>query len=158
MSAKSLNRTLSFRPKKAQHPEGVEQQWLLIDAEGMVWGRLAPTIAHLLKGKHKPQYTPHTDVGDYVVVINADKMVITGNKAQNEVHYRHTGHRLKGRVLSERMANNAAEVLTQAVKNMLPRTPLGRDMLRKLKVYNDDAHRHQAQNLIAYVAKEEEKS
>ena len=125
----------------------IERQWHVIDASGQVLGRLSSQIAGLLMGKHKPIYAPHLDTGDYVIVLNAAKVKITGNKATQKVYYRHTGYPggLKGTLLKDMLANHPTRVIEHAVKGMLPHNRLGRAMFKKLKVYAGDAHPHQAQ-------------
>ena len=125
----------------------IEHQWHLIDAAGKNLGRLASEIAQLLKGKHKPMYTPHLDTGDYVVVINAAKVQVTGRKLDQKFYYRHSGYPGGFRQVSlrERLAANPSAVVEHAVRGMLPRNRLGEAMFRKLKVYAGDSHPHQAQ-------------
>lgn len=125
----------------------VSREWLLVNAEGKTLGRLASKIAHRLRGKHKPEFTPHVDTGDYIVVTNASKIAVTGKKEQNKIYHRHTGYPggIRSRTLAEMRAEKPCDIITKAVKNMLPRGPLGRQMLRKLKVYPNAEHRHQAQ-------------
>ncbi len=128
-------------------PAEVRRDWYVVDAEGKTLGRMASEIARRLKGKHKPIYTPHVDTGDYVVVVNAEKIRVTGNKMKDKMYYHHTGYigNLKS-VSLEKMLDNAPErVLESAVKGMLPRNPLGRAMLSKLRVYAGPEHGHQAQ-------------
>ncbi len=129
-------------------PGEVEKEWLLIDATDVVLGRLASKAATILKGKHKPQYTPHVDCGDYVVVINADKIRITGAKAAAKTYYRHSGYvgGLKSETFEEAMAKHPERVVERAVKGMLPKNTLGRAMGKKLKVYAGPEHPHMAQN------------
>lgn len=128
-------------------PAEVRRAWYLIDAEGKTLGRLATEIARRLRGKHKPQYTPHVDTGDYLVVVNAEKVRVTGNKRQDKTYYRHTGYigHLKSRSLQQMLDEHPERVLEAAVKGMLPHNPLGRAMFKKLKVYAGPEHRHQAQ-------------
>jgi large subunit ribosomal protein L13 len=128
-------------------PGEVEREWLVIDATDVVLGRLASQVAQILKGKNKPQYTPHVDVGDFVVVINADKVRVTGAKETDKVYYRHTGHPggLKSETFTEAMAKHPERVIERAVKGMLPKNTLGRAMGRKLKVYAGPEHPHAAQ-------------
>lgn len=125
----------------------VERKWYVIDAEGKVFGRLASQVAHILKGKHKPTYTPHVDTGDFVIVTNIDKVVLTGNKLDEKIYYRHTGYpggmkQVKYRELLEKKPEFAFE---KAVKGMLPKNSLGRKMIKKLKVYSGPEHKNQAQ-------------
>jgi large subunit ribosomal protein L13 len=128
-------------------PQNVEHNWLLVDAEGQTLGRIATEIATRLRGKHKPEYTPHVDTGDFVVVINAEKVRVTGNKAKDKMYHHHTG--FPGGLKSfsfEKLIDRAPDrVLKLAIKGMLPRTPLGRAMLKKLKVYAGNEHPHAAQ-------------
>ena len=128
-------------------PHNVEHNWLLVDAEGQTLGRIATEIATRLRGKHKPEYTPHVDTGDFVVVINAEKVRVTGNKAKDKMYHHHTG--FPGGLKSfsfEKLIDLAPDrVLKLAIKGMLPRTPLGRAMFKKLKVYAGNDHPHAAQ-------------
>ena len=125
----------------------VERQWYVVDASGQTLGRLVSRIAILLMGKHKPQYVPYLDTGDYVVVINAAKVKITGNKAKQKTYYRHSGYPggLKSVTLEKMLETHPERVIEYAVKGMLPHNRLGRAMFKKLKVYNDDNHPHKAQ-------------
>ncbi|MCG6870696.1 MAG: 50S ribosomal protein L13 [Gammaproteobacteria bacterium] len=127
--------------------EDVQRDWFLVDASDKVLGRLASEIAKRLRGKHKAVYTPHVDTGDYIVVINAERVRLTGNKEQNKVYYRHTGFPggIKSITAAELRERAPERLLENAVKRMLPRNPLGRAMFRKLKVYSGTEHRHQAQ-------------
>jgi len=131
----------------AAKPSEIERKWHLIDAEGKILGRLASEIAKILRGKHKPIYTPHLDCGDYVVVINAEKVKITGRKLDQKVYYRYSGYPggLRGTNLGAQLAKHPERVLEAAVKGMLPKNRLGRKMFKKLKVYAGDSHPHQAQ-------------
>ncbi len=128
-------------------PADVERDWYVVDAEGKTLGRLSSEIAHRLRGKHKPEFTPHVDTGDYIVVVNADKIRVTGRKASDKMYYRHTGYigNLKSINFQGLQANKPGEVLQIAVKGMLPKGPLGRAMLKKLKIYAGVDHRHTAQ-------------
>ena len=128
-------------------PNEVEREWVLIDAEDMVLGRVATEAARILKGKHKPQYTPHVDTGDFVVIINADKIRVTGTKAGKKTYYRHSGFPggLKSETFNEAMAKHPERVIEHAVKGMLPKNTLGRAMGMKLKVYAGPEHPHMAQ-------------
>lgn len=125
----------------------VKRGWYVVDANGKVLGRLASEIARRLRGKHKPEFTPHVDTGDYIVVINADKLRVTGNKAQGKIYYRHSGY--PGGVYSANFSKMHARfpgrVLEKAVKGMLPKGPLGYAMLKKLRVYKGEQHPHTAQ-------------
>jgi large subunit ribosomal protein L13 len=125
----------------------LDKKWYLVDAEKKVLGRLASEIASRLRGKHRPVFTPHADTGDYIVVINAEKVSITGSKATDKVYYRHTGHvgGLKEITAAKLLAKKPEEVLRLAVKGMLPKNSLGRRQLRKLKIYAGTEHPHQAQ-------------
>jgi len=128
-------------------PHEVERKWYVVDAEGKTLGRLATEIARRLRGKHKAEYTPHVDTGDYIVVINAEKVRVTGNKASDKNYYRHTGYPGGLRSMSfEKLIDHAPErVLEIAVKGMLPKGPLGRAMHKKMKVYAGAEHPHTAQ-------------
>ncbi|GAB4351711.1 MAG: 50S ribosomal protein L13 [Immundisolibacter sp.] len=128
-------------------PSTVRQDWYLVDAEGKTLGRLATEIARRLRGKHKPLYTPHMDTGDYIVVINAEKVRVTGRKQTDKVYHHHTGYigGLRSETFADRIARRPTLVLEQAVKGMLPKNPLGRAMFRKLKVYAGAEHPHTAQ-------------
>ncbi len=132
--------------------ESVERKWYVIDAEGQRLGRLASEVAALLRGKHKPIYTPHVDTGDYVIVINADKIELTGNKLKDKKYYRHSGYPggLKERTAEEMLAKHPERVIELAVKGMLPKGPLGRKMFKKLHVYSGPEHKHQAQKPEVY--------
>ncbi|MEO1827432.1 MAG: 50S ribosomal protein L13 [Pseudomonas sp.] len=128
-------------------PETVKRDWYVVDAEGLTLGRLATEVASRLRGKHKPEYTPHVDTGDYIVIINAEKVHVTGNKVQDKIYYSHSG--FPGGIKSinfEKLIQRAPErVIESAVKGMLPKNPLGRAMYRKMKVYKGAAHPHAAQ-------------
>jgi large subunit ribosomal protein L13 len=128
-------------------PAEVTRDWYVVDAEGKTLGRLATEIARRLRGKHKPEFTPHVDTGDYIVVVNAEKVHVTGKKAQDKMYYRHTGYPGGLRSMSfEKMVDHAPErTIEFAVKGMLPKGPLGRAMYAKLKVYAGNEHPHQAQ-------------
>ena len=128
-------------------PLEVERKWHVIDAEGQTLGRLATEIARLLRGKNKPQYTPHVDTGDFVVVVNAEKVVVTGKKAEQKVYYRHTGYPggLRETSYEVMLERKPTEILRKAVKGMMPRTRLGRQQFRKLKIYVGPEHPHEAQ-------------
>ena len=125
----------------------VQHGWVLVDAQGKVLGRLATQIAVRLRGKHKPEYTPHVDTGDYVVVVNAAKLRVTGRKAERKIYYRHTGYPggIREVTFAKAQAARPERVLQRAVKGMLPKGPLGYAMLRKLKVYAGASHPHSAQ-------------
>ena len=129
----------------------IERQWHVIDAEDQILGRLATRIASLLMGKHKPMFTRHLDTGDFVVVINADKIRVTGNKAKQKVYYRHSGYPggLKSITLEEMMQSHPTRAIEYAVKGMLPKNKLGTSMLKKLRVYAGDTHPHLGQTKAA---------
>ena len=128
-------------------PETVERSWYVVDAEGKALGRLATEIARRLRGKHKPVYTPHVDTGDYIVVVNAEKIRVTGNKETNKMYYRHSGYPggIKSISLDKLRASHPERIIETAVRGMLPKGPLGRDMFRKLRVYAGAEHNHAAQ-------------
>ena len=128
-------------------PNEVAREWLLIDAQDQVLGRVASKAAHILRGKHKPTYTPHVDTGDFVVIINADKIRVTGKKLTDKEYYRHSGYPggLKGETFEEAMEKHPERVIEHAVKGMLPKNTLGRAMAKKLKVYAGAEHPHMAQ-------------
>jgi large subunit ribosomal protein L13 len=128
-------------------PNTRERNWLLVDASGKTLGRLATQIADILRGKRKPDYTPHCDVGDFVIVVNAEKIAVTGNKRQEKMYHRHSGYPggLRSRTLGDMLERQPEEVIRKAVKGMLPRNRLARQQLRKLKVYAGPDHPHAAQ-------------
>ncbi len=128
-------------------PGEVEREWLLIDAEDQILGRVASKAAQILRGKHKPTYTPHVDTGDFVVIVNADKIRVTGKKLTDKEYYRHSGYPggLKCETFEEAMAKHPERVIEHAVKGMLPKNTLGRAMAKKLKVYAGAEHPHMAQ-------------
>lgn len=128
--------------------ETVERLWYVVDAEGLTLGRMASEVAKILSGKNKPIYTPHVDTGDFVVIINADKVVLTGKKLDQKLYRWHTGHPggLKEVKYRDMMQNKPEEVVMHAVKGMLPKNKLGRKMLTKLRVYRGTEHKHEAQN------------
>ena len=134
-------KTVSTRPRD------VERAWFVIDAESQVLGRLATEVARRLRGKHKAAYTPHVDTGDYIVVVNAEKVRVTGNKATDKTYYRHTGYPggIKATRFENMLEKHPERVIEKAVKGMLPRNPLGRAAFRKLKVYAGPDHPHSAQ-------------
>lgn len=128
-------------------PDTIQREWLVVDAKGKALGRLASEVARRLRGKHKPIYTPHMDTGDYIVVINASKVRVTGNKKTDKMYYRHTGYigNLKS-INFEKLVKKSPElIIEKAVKGMMPKNPLGRAMFRKLKVYAGPEHKHTAQ-------------
>ena len=128
-------------------PETVQRDWFVVDADGKTLGRLATELASRLRGKHKAEYTPHVDTGDYIIVLNAEKVAVTGNKRTDKVYYRHTGYvgGIKQATFEEMIARHPERVIEIAVKGMLPKGPLGRAMFRKLKVYAGNEHNHAAQ-------------
>ncbi|MGL5291129.1 MAG: 50S ribosomal protein L13 [Enterovibrio sp.] len=128
-------------------PESVKRDWYIVDAENKTLGRIATEIASRLRGKHKAEYTPHVDTGDYIVVINAEKVKVTGSKTTDKIYYSHTGYvgGIKSISFEKLIAKKPEMVIELAVKGMLPRGPLGRAMFRKLKVYAGTAHKHAAQ-------------
>ena len=128
-------------------PETVQQDWYIVDASGKTLGRLSSELARRLRGKHKPVFTPHVDTGDYIVVINAEKVAVTGKKLQDKMYYRFTGYigNMKSENLSQALAAHPERVIEPAVKGMLPKNPLGRAMFKKLKVYKGSEHPHTAQ-------------
>jgi len=128
-------------------PGEIQRDWYVVDAEGQTLGRLATQIADRLRGKGKPQFTPHVDTGDFVVVVNAEKIAVTGNKLENKMYYRHSGYPggLRSRPLREQLERVPTEVLRKAVRGMLPRNRLGRQQLTKLKIYAGPEHPHGAQ-------------
>ena len=134
-------KTFSAKPHEVQH------DWYLVNAQGRTLGRLATEIARRLRGKHKPEYTPHVDTGDYIVVVNAEKIRVTGTKLKNKIYHRHTGYigNLKSESLQSMLDRAPEQVLKLAVKGMMPRNPLGRQMLRKLKIVRGEDHPHVAQ-------------
>ena len=138
----------TFSPKAAD----IQRQWLIIDATDVVLGRLASHSAALLRGKHKPIFAPHVDTGDFVVIINASKVALSGNKLQDKMAYRHTGYPggLRSVSYAELMAKSPERAVEKAVKGMLPKNTLGRQMLSKLKVYAGPEHPHQAQQPVPF--------
>lgn len=128
-------------------PESIQRDWYVVDAEGKTLGRLATEVASRLRGKHKPEYTPHVDTGDYIVVVNAEKVAVTGNKAQKKIYYSHTEYPggIKDINFQDLIQKAPQRVIQSAVKGMLPRGPLGREMFRKLKIYAGSEHPHAAQ-------------
>jgi large subunit ribosomal protein L13 len=129
-------------------PREIEQAWRLVDADGQILGRLATEIADTLRGKNKPAYTPHVDTGDFVIVVNAEKVRVTGKKLEQKIYYRHSGYPggLRERTLAEQLARRPEDVIRKAVKGMLPKNKLAAAQLRKLKVYAGPEHPHAAQN------------
>ena len=129
------------------NPATVKRDWYVVDATDKTLGRLSAEIASRLRGKHKPEYTPHVDTGDYIVVVNAEKVRVTGNKAKDKIYYRHTGYvgNLKAISFEKLVVEHPKRPIRLAVKGMLPRGPLGREMMKKLKVYEGSEHPHTAQ-------------
>lgn len=140
---------------KVAKPDQIEKKWYVVDAEGVVLGRLASEVAAILRGKNKPYYTPNIDTGDYVIVVNADKVVLTGNKLLQKKYYRHSGYPggLKETNYKDLLATKPELVVEKAVKGMLPKTILGRAQGKKLKVYRGPEHNQQAQQPIEYKIK-----
>ncbi len=134
-------KTFSAKPAEVKH------DWFVVDADGKTLGRLASEIARRLRGKHKAIYTPHVDTGDYIVVVNAEKVHVTGNKMKDKIYYHHTGHigNMKSISLEKLLQKAPERVLQKAVKGMMPKNTLGRSMMRKLKVYAGAEHQHSAQ-------------
>ncbi|MYD45416.1 MAG: 50S ribosomal protein L13 [Gammaproteobacteria bacterium] len=134
-------KTVSTRAQDVVH------DWYVVDASQYTLGRLAAALAHRLRGKHKPQFTPHVDTGDYIVVVNAEQVRVTGRKETDKIYYRHTGYPggIKSRTLQEMREKRPEQIIQRAVKGMLPRNPLGRQVARKLKVYRGSEHPHTAQ-------------
>ena len=129
------------------NPDKIERKWYVVDAEGCTLGRLASGVASVLRGKNKPQFTPHVDTGDYVIVVNADKIKVTGKKMDQKIYYNHSDYvgGMKETTLAEMMAKKPEKVVELAVKGMLPKGPLGREMYTKLFVYAGPEHKHAAQ-------------
>ena len=136
-----MSTTVSAKPAEVRH------DWYVVDAEGKTLGRLASEIARRLKGKHKPIFTPHVDTGDYIVVVNAEKIAVTGNKMKDKMYHHHTGYigNLKSISLEKQLIKAPERVLETAVRGMLPRTSLGRTMMKKLRIFVGPEHTHQAQ-------------
>lgn len=128
-------------------PAEVKRDWFVIDAEGKTLGRLATEIASRLRGKHKPVYTPHVDTGDYIIVVNAEKVNVTGNKYTDKMYYKHTGYigNMKSISFDKLVKTDPERIFKEAVKGMLPKNPLGRAMYKKLKIYSGPEHNHHAQ-------------
>ena len=133
-------------------PGQIEQGWYVVDLAGQHVGRAAATVASILRGKHRPIYTPHVDTGEFVIVINADKLVLTGKKLEKKMYYRHTGYvgGIKEVSAQKLMATKPEDLFKISVKGMLPKNSLGRHMLSKLKIYSGSEHPHAAQNPVAY--------
>lgn len=128
-------------------PAEVKREWFVIDATDKVLGRVATEIAHRLRGKHKPEYTPHVDTGDHIVVINAEKIAVTGNKEEGKIYYRHSGFPggIKDVNVRQMREKQPTRIIEKAVRGMMPRNPLGRAMFKKLHIYAGPEHKHQAQ-------------
>jgi large subunit ribosomal protein L13 len=133
----------TYSPKASE----IERAWHVVDADGLVLGRMATEVARVLRGKHKPVFAPHLDTGDHVIVVNAAKVVLTSDKAEKKIAYRHSGYPggLTEQTYADMLAKKPEEVVRRAVRGMLPKGPLGRQMLRKLKIYSGPEHRHTAQ-------------
>ena len=129
------------------NPDKIERKWYVVDAEGCTLGRLASGVASVLRGKNKPQFTPHVDTGDYVIVVNADKIKVTGKKLEQKIYYNHSDYvgGMRETTLKEMLAKKPERVIELAVKGMLPKGPLGRQMIKKLHVYAGAEHGHEAQ-------------
>ena len=138
----------TYSPKASE----INRAWFVIDADGMVLGRLATEVARLLRGKHRPYYAPHLDTGDHVVIINADKIVMTSNKAEQKFAYRHSGYPggLRSTSYAKLLENDPVELVTRAIRGMVPKNRLGRAQMEKLKVYAGASHPHEAQNPQPY--------
>jgi large subunit ribosomal protein L13 len=138
-------------PTYSPKPTDVKRAWHVVDADGLVLGRLSTEVARILRGKHKPIFAPHLDTGDHVIVVNAAKVVLTADKADQKLAYRHSGYPggLKQKLYTDLMAEHPDEAVRKAIRGMLPKGPLGRQMLRKLKVYVGPNHPHSAQQPIA---------
>jgi large subunit ribosomal protein L13 len=134
----------TYTPKVSE----IQREWFVVDAEGMVLGRLATEVATILRGKHKPTYTPHIDTGDHVIVINADKVVLTSNKGEKTLVHRHSGYPggLRTKTYGQLIAEKPEEAVRRAVRGMIPKNRLGRQMIKKLKVYAGPVHNHSAQD------------
>ena len=134
----------TYTPKVSE----IQREWFVVDAEGMVLGRLATEVATILRGKHKPTYTPHIDTGDHVIVINADKVVLTSNKGEKTLVHRHSGYPggLRTKTYGQLIAEKPEEAVRRAVRGMIPKNRLGRQMIKKLKVYAGPVHNHTAQD------------
>ncbi len=134
----------TYTPKVSE----IQREWFVVDAEGMVLGRLATEVATILRGKHKPPYTPHIDTGDHVIVINADKVVLTSNKGEKTLVHRHSGYPggLRTKTYGQLIAEKPEEAVRRAVRGMIPKNRLGRQMIKKLKVYAGPVHNHAAQD------------
>ena len=136
-------------------PETVERKWYVIDADGVVLGRLASQVALMLRGKHKPTFTPHVDTGDYIIVVNTDKIAMTGRKLDQKIYYHHTGYPggLKQTKYRDLLAKKPEFLLYEAIRRMMPKGPLGRQMLTKVRIYAGPDHKHEAQKPEVLVLK-----
>ena len=134
------------------NPDKIERKWYVVDAEGATLGRLASEIAKVLRGKNKPEYTPHIDTGDYVIVVNAEKVKVTGKKLQQKIYYNHSDYvgGMKETTLAELLAKKPEKVIELAVKGMLPKGPMGRDMIKKLHVYAGPEHANQKPEVLTF--------
>ena len=132
----------------ALRTQDIEQKWYLLDCSGKRLGRLSVQVANILRGKNKPEYTPNSDVGDFVVLVNAKNIEITGNKSENKIYFRHTGYPggIKQISFKDQLEKDPEKIIRDAVKGMLPKNKLNRQIIKKLKVYNDEFHPHEAQN------------
>ena len=132
----------------ALRTQDIEQKWYLLDCSGKRLGRLSVQVANILRGKNKPEYTPNSDVGDFVVLVNAKNIEVTGNKSENKIYFRHTGYPggIKQISFKDQLEKDPEKIIRDAVKGMLPKNKLNRQIIKKLKVYNDEFHPHEAQN------------
>ena len=132
----------------ALRTQDIEQKWYLMDCSGKRLGRLSVQVANILRGKNKPEYTPNSDVGDFVVLVNAKNIEVTGNKSENKIYFRHTGYPggIKKISFKDQLEKDPEKIIRDAVKGMLPKNKLNRQIIKKLKVYNDEIHPHEAQN------------
>ena len=132
----------------ALRTQDIEQKWYLMDCSGKRLGRLSVQVANILRGKNKPEYTPNSDVGDFVVLVNAKNIQVTGNKSENKIYFRHTGYPggIKKISFKDQLEKDPEKIIRDAVKGMLPKNKLNRQIIKKLKVYNDEIHPHEAQN------------
>ena len=132
----------------ALRTQDIEQKWYLMDCSGKRLGRLSVQVANILRGKNKPEYTPNSDVGDFVVLVNAKNIQVTGNKSENKIYFRHTGYPggIKQISFKDQLEKDPEKIIRDAVKGMLPKNKLNRQIIKKLKVYNDEVHPHEAQN------------
>lgn len=147
-----MKTTISVRKEQFGAKGDLKREWFCVDAEGQTLGRLASQVAKLIQGKHKPIFTPHVDTGDYVIIINAEKINLTGKKNTDKMYYHHTGYPggLKAKNAAELLEKDPTALIKKAVKGMMPKNQLSRDSFRKLKVYAGAEHPHQAQNVQSY--------